>query len=103
MRAISQTPFAVRLFEAPAARGVSLGHGHLLLAGRVLSLTQPGEPRMPNGLECDLIELEPGTPVQVGNGRLECDFGTVTPGRLWDPRPRPRFSVSTHPGLPSWS
>ncbi|HEX8918406.1 MAG TPA: DUF2877 domain-containing protein [Chloroflexota bacterium] len=58
---------------------------------------------MPNGLECELSEPAPQAPVWVGRGRLECDFGTVHLGPLWDPRPLPRFTVSTHPGLPSWS
>jgi hypothetical protein len=79
--------------------GIALGHGHLLFAGRVLSVTRPGELRMPNGIECDLPALEPGAPVQVGDGRLTCDLGTVYPGPLWDPRPSPRFSVATYPRL----
>lgn len=102
MRALSQTPFATRLLAGPVTDGVCLGHGHLLVSGRVLSLTRPGDFRMPNGLECALGDLEPDTPVRVGGGRLECDLGSVSPGPLWNPRPSPRFVISTHPGLRSW-
>lgn len=102
VRALSQSTYALELMQGPVTSGISLGHGHLLFGRDVLSLTRPGDLRMPNGLECDLPELEPGAQVQVGGGRLECGAGSVQPGTVWDPRPRPRFAVSTSPGLASW-
>ena len=102
MRALSQTPYAAVLLEGPVTRGVSLGHGHVLVGGQVLSLTPPGALRMPNGIECALPDLESGAPVEIGHGRLECDAGAVCVGPLWDPTPKPRFAVSTDPGLESW-
>jgi uncharacterized protein DUF2877 len=103
MQAISQSPFAARLLAGPIRYGVSLGHGHILVSGAlVLSLTPPGALRMPNGIECELPEPEPQAPIRIGLGHLESDHGTVVPGPPWDPRPSPRFAVSTYPGLDTW-
>lgn len=99
MHALSQSPSAARLLNGTALRGASLGHGHLLFSGHVLSLTRPGELRMPNGLECELPPLEAGSSCRIGGGCLVCDAGTVYPGPVWDPRPQPRFRVCTRPRL----
>jgi hypothetical protein len=103
MRALSQAPYALRLLRGPVTRGVSLGHSHLLFSGGVVSLTRPGTLRMSNGLECDLPVPEPQAPIQIGGGRLACDVGMVFPGPVWDPKPHPRFAVSTHLGPASWT
>ena len=99
MHAISVSPFALDLLNGPVQSGASLGHGHLLFGDQVLSLTAPGQPRMPNGIECQLPMLDSGAPVRVGQSRLESDFGTVLSGPMWDPRPRPLFIVRTSPRL----
>jgi hypothetical protein len=57
MRALSLSPFAAQILEGSVTQGVSLGRGHLLLSGQVLSLTRPGGLRMPNGIECELAEV----------------------------------------------
>jgi hypothetical protein len=57
---------------------------------------------MPNGLECDLSELDAGAYVRIGGGRLACGAGVVSLGPVWDPRPHPRFGVRTRPELAAW-
>jgi len=97
--AVTVSPFAQELLDGPQVAGMSLGHGHLLFGNRVLSLTAPGQLRMPNGIECELPVLESGVPVRAGNGRLECGFVVVHGGSVWDPIPQLRFAVQTVPRL----
>jgi hypothetical protein len=74
------------LFRGPARRGVGLGRGHLAFDAFVISLTAPGLPRMPNGVESDLV-VERGQPCWLGEGRLEAAGRVVLPGPGWDPVP----------------
>jgi hypothetical protein len=86
VRARSVSESVLPLFQGPARRGVGLGGGHLAFDGIVLSLTAPGHPRMPNGVECDL-RIERGRPCWLGEGRLEVGGRVVLPGPGWDPVP----------------
>lgn len=84
------------LLQGPVRPGVALGAGHLDLGDYVLTLTRPGAPRMPNGVECELV-LTPGQLCWVGGGRLLAGDEAVLPGSPWDPVPRPR-----PPGAGGW-
>jgi hypothetical protein len=55
MRALSIAPFAAELVTGPSRTGVGLGHGYILFENRVRALTPPGRPRMPNGIETQLL------------------------------------------------
>ncbi|MGH7776155.1 MAG: DUF2877 domain-containing protein [Candidatus Dormibacterales bacterium] len=94
-----------RLF-GPTREGVGLGHGYVLFGGWVLALTGPGQPRMPNGVECE-ARLAAGQPCLIGGGRLLVDGQEVRAGPLWEPRPpvrvRPRTeSRPARPPDPEW-
>ena len=86
MRAHSVSAPLAPLFRGPLLQGVGLGSGHLDIEGMVLSLTAPGRPRMPNGVETDLV-VERGEACWLGEGRLEAGGRAVLPGPVWDPVP----------------
>ena len=86
MRARSVSASVVPLFEDPTRRGLGLGGGHIAFDGFALSLTRPGHPRMPNGVETDLV-VERGEACWLGEGRLEAGGRAVLPGPVWDPVP----------------
>ena len=86
MRARSVSAPLAPLFRGPLLQGVGLGSGHLDIEGMVLSLTAPGRPRMPNGVETDLV-VERGEACWLGEGRLEAGGRAVLPGPVWDPVP----------------
>ena len=86
VRALSVSAAVSPLFQGPVRRGIGLGSGHLAFDGFVLSLTAPGRPRMPNGVEADLV-VERGQPCWLGEGRLEAGGRAVLPGPEWDPVP----------------
>jgi len=92
MRAESVSLGVADLLQGPLRRGVGLGAGYVDFGGRVLALTPPGGPRMPNGVECEL-EVARGQPAWAGEGRLEAGGRTVLGGAAWDPRPTPRFRL----------
>lgn len=86
MRARSVSAPLAPLFQGPLLQGMGLGSGHLAFEGLVLSLTGPGRPRMPNGVETDLV-VERGEACWLGEGRLEAHGRAVLPGPVWDPVP----------------
>jgi hypothetical protein len=77
------------LFDAVARDGVGLGHGYIDLGDRVIAVTPCGAPRMPNGIECDLV-VPRGTRVRLGSGRLQVGDEAIVPWATWDPVPSPR-------------
>jgi len=97
VRALSIAPFAAELLTGPHRTGIGLGHGYILFGNQeVLALTPPGQPRMPNGIETDLVVGE-REPVTVGNGLLTTGTAAVERGPLWNPRPLPRVTLSVRP------
>jgi Protein of unknown function (DUF2877) len=85
------------LFHGAARAGVGLGRGYVDLGGLVLALTRPGQPRMPNGIGCDL-RVERGEPCRIELGLLVSGETAVAPGPIWDPVPRPRVRPPLQPG-----
>ncbi len=92
MRAESVSLGVADLLWGPLRRGAGLGAGYIDFGGRVVALTRPGRPRMPNGVECEL-HVSAGQPAWVGEGRLEAGGRVLSGGGLWDPRPAPRFRL----------
>jgi hypothetical protein len=82
----SMSPFAAALLAGPVRIGTALGHGHVLFGDSVLSVTRPGSPRMPNGIETKLPLVE-GVRVTIGEGELRAGDHVVLAGPLWNPRP----------------
>jgi hypothetical protein len=96
MRAVSTAPFAAELLMGPKVTGVGLGHGYILFRDQVLALTPPGRPRMPNGIETDVVVTE-GEAAEVGDGALTTATAMVEAGPVWNPRPSPRVALSLRP------
>jgi hypothetical protein len=93
MRALSVSSSVLGLFGGPIRVGRSFGHGHLAFDGFVLSITPPGGPRMPNGVECELA-IGAGQACWLGGGRLEVAGRTLLPGPGWDAVPSPAVRIS---------
>lgn len=96
MRALSIAPLAAKLLTGQQMTGVGLGHGYILFGNQVLALTPPGRPRMPNGIETDVVVAE-GEAAVVGDGALRTATAKVEGGPLWNPRPLPRVTLSLRP------
>lgn len=90
------SPFAAELLEGSPREGRAIGHGYVRFGDDVLAVTPPGAPRMPNGIEADLI-LTHGEEVTVGGGELRTAKAAIQGGPLWDPRPHARFAVALRP------
>lgn len=84
--ALSSGVFADQLMRGPTTTAVCLGHGHLRVGRYVVSLTPPGSPRMPNGIECSLV-LYRGEEAAIGDGALRASNARVLTGPIWDARP----------------
>jgi hypothetical protein len=95
-RALSIAPYAADALAGRERPGIGLGHGYILVGDQVLALTPPGKPRMPNGIETDLVVAE-GEAVTAGGGSLRTATATVEGGPLWNPRPSPRVTLSLRP------
>ncbi|HET7421665.1 MAG TPA: DUF2877 domain-containing protein [Candidatus Dormibacteraeota bacterium] len=74
------------LLHGPLVRGSVLSRAHLQFGDYVVSLTRPGEPRMPNGIEC-AAEARLRDRVAIGGGRLVIGHAVVKPGPGWNPVP----------------
>lgn len=85
--ALSTSAALGALLGGPPRAGVAFGRGHVAFGRYVVSLTAPGAPRMPNGLEVDL-EAAAGMPAVIGEGVLRLGGQMVRPGPEWDPVPR---------------
>jgi hypothetical protein len=96
MRALSITPFAAQLLTGPHRPGIGLGHGYIRFGDEVLALTPTGWPRMPNGIETDVVVAK-GDVVVAGDGALVTATTALEGGPLWNPRPLPRVTLSLRP------
>ena len=104
----STSRFAAELIAGPLRHGFAVGHGYARFDDDVLALTPPGAPRMPNGIETDVV-LTVGEPLLVGDGRFQTAADTITAGPRWEARPSPRVALTIRPSsslalenLPGW-
>jgi uncharacterized protein DUF2877 len=74
------------LLFGPRLRGFAVTPRNLLFGRYVVSLTGPGAPRMPNGVETS-VEARIGQSVTVGGGALRVGRQVLEPGPGWNPRP----------------
>jgi len=88
MRALSHATSTqlMALLRGPKRGGTALAPRLLLFGGYVVSLTAPGAPRMPNGIET-AIEAHVGQLAAAGGGVLRVGKQVLEPGPGWDPRP----------------
>jgi hypothetical protein len=88
----SSTLLTDLLFGA-ARKGRVFGRHELVFGDYVLSLTERGQPRMPNGVEC-AVKVAPGARVAIGRGRIHVGDVEVAAGPEWNPVPvRGHFEV----------
>jgi hypothetical protein len=93
--ALSVGWFVDRLMHGPKQPAIGLGHGHLKVSTYVVTLTPPGGPRMPNGIECT-ITAAAGEELLIGDGALTKDGTVVTPGPVWDAVPRVQATLDAN-------
>jgi len=74
------------LLYGPLMSGKVHDAGHLRFGDYVVSITRPGSPRMPNGIECP-VKARLREKVAIGGGRLVVGATVVSPGAEWDPVP----------------
>lgn len=84
------------LLYGPRVEGTAVDGRHLWFAGYVVSLTEPGGARVPNGIETE-IAARPQQRVAIGNGSLVIGDVTLSPGPPWNPVPS---ITSRHEVLP---
>lgn len=81
------TSQALEALLSGAVRSGSFAAPRRLIFGRyIVTITEPGQPRMPNGIETD-VQLRPTGRVAIGGGRLEVGGLELRPGPGWDPIP----------------
>jgi hypothetical protein len=85
-RSHSASPLLLEMLYGPLLRGSALSRHHLRFANYVVSLTPPGSPRMPNGIEC-AVEACAEYQVALGGGRLVIGDTVIHPGPEWNPVP----------------
>jgi hypothetical protein len=76
-----------------------MGHGHVDFGGYVVTVTAPGRPRMPNGIECELEPRRDEAAI-IGGGRLQVGRSAVGIGPDWDARPDIGGVFAAPPGRP---
>ena len=94
--ALSNGWYVDRLMRGPRQAAIGLGHGHIKVASYVVTVTSPGAPRMPNGVECEM-RIEAGESAWLGGGALAIEGLSVTPGPVWDAAPRIHTSLDIDP------
>lgn len=85
-RSHSASPLLREVLYGPLLRGTVLSRHHLQFANYVVSLTPPGSPRMPNGIEC-AAQARAEYQVLLGGGRLVIGDTVIHPGPEWNPVP----------------
>ena len=88
MKASSQSSSALlkKLLYGLPRKGAILGPRALVFGDYVVSITDPGEPRMPNGFECR-VTIPPYARATIGRGSLVVGRAVITPGTEWNPVP----------------
>jgi len=82
----SSSKLLTSLLNAAEVRGAVLGRHELRFGDYVVSLTRPGSPRMPNGIECR-VSIKVGGTAAIGAGRVVIGRIAVDAGPGWDPVP----------------
>lgn len=82
----SSSELLTALLAGGTRKGVALDGPHLAFGGYVVTVTEPGAPRMPNGVACR-ARVVAGAPASIGRGVLTIGRVEIAPGPAWDPRP----------------
>jgi hypothetical protein len=85
-RSHSSSPLLTRLIGGPPTRGFVFARQQLRFGDYVVCLTAPGEPRMPNGIECT-ARAGPRMHIEIGRGHVVVGRLELDVGEEWDPIP----------------
>jgi hypothetical protein len=98
-RSHSSSPLLAATVFGPTIEGVVLSGHEVAFGGYVLAFTEPGSPRMPNGVEAS-VAIRPRSRVVIGAGRILVDHERVsmTDSSAWDPVPRVLPATAMPPG-----
>jgi hypothetical protein len=96
-RSHSSSPTLTALLFGNLRHGTAVSRHDLRFGDYILSLTAPGAPRMPNGIECPVAAREHSR-VAVGEGGLLVGTVEVSAGPGWNPIPSTRPHESLPPG-----
>ncbi len=89
----SSSALLTDLLFGASRRGRVLDPHDLVFGDYVVSLTEPGKPRMPNGVACP-VKAAAGARVAIGRGRILIGEIEVAAGPEWNPVPvRGNFDV----------
>jgi Protein of unknown function (DUF2877) len=83
--------------DGPLVPGRVLSRQHVQFGDYVVSLTAPGSPRMPNGIEC-AIQARSDLRVAIGCGRLVVGDVVIHGGPEWNPVPTFERGLVLPPG-----
>lgn len=95
-RSHASSPALTALLFGPLTRGTVLGPHHVQFGDYVVSLTAPGAPRMPNGIEC-AARAHQNARVAIGGGEIVIGGHALGAGPGWDPVP----TFTRLPSLPA--
>ena len=93
----SASPLLRAHLDGPFLPGRLLSRQHVQFGDYVVSLTAPGSPRMPNGIEC-AIQAGSDIRVAIGGGRLVVGDVVIHPGPEWNPVPTVERGLVLPPG-----
>lgn len=96
-RSHSASAALTALLFGPVTAGAMIGPRQLRFGRYVVMVTEPGQARMPNGIESD-IKIRPTAWIAIGDGRLTIGSVGVTPGPEWNPMPTSLPLRSLSPG-----
>lgn len=82
----SSSELLTALLAGGPRKGAALEGPHLAFGRYVVSVTEPGAPRMPNGIACR-VRVPAGAPATIGRGVLTIGRVEIAPGPPWNPRP----------------
>lgn len=82
----SSSQLLTSLLYGMPRRGTVLNRSNLAFGDYVISITAPGEPRQPNGVECK-VAVPQSARVTAGRGALVIGRIAIQPGKPWNPLP----------------
>lgn len=82
----SSSALLTDLLEGPLVRGAAISREELRFGDYTVAITEPGSPRMPNGIESP-AKVRRGARVLIGGGRVVIGRLEITPGPEWNPVP----------------
>src|SRR5690242_19919980 len=95
----SSSPLLAAALFGPTVECVVISGHEIALREYVIAFTEPGSPRLPNGVEC-AVTIEAGSHVKVGLGTILVNREriSISESLAWDPVPRLLPATAMPPG-----